>query len=223
MSDSLLVCELFKSIQGESTHAGRICVFVRLSGCNLFCSYCDTSYARYGGKIMTFEALLERIEAFSCDFVEITGGEPLLQQGTVAFVHQLLVLGKTVLIETNGSLDIGVLPDGCIRIVDVKCPSSGEEHSFLERNISRLRRSDELKFVLGTKEDFDWALAFIEYHDLPENQTVLFSPVTGKVWAIECATERSKEDDGYCGEEGKNWEAKKVIKYYKLYSWLGGL
>ncbi|MBN1306469.1 MAG: radical SAM protein [Chitinispirillaceae bacterium] len=181
MNDSLLVCEFFKSIQGESTHAGRTCVLVRLSGCNLFCSYCDTPYARYGGKVVSFEALLEQIEAYSCGLVAITGGEPLLQQGTAAFARRLLALGKTVLVETNGSLDIGVLPEGCIRIVDVKCPSSGEEHSFLERNISRLRRSDELKFVLGTKEDFDWALAFIERHDVPENQTVLFSPVAGKV------------------------------------------
>ncbi|MBN1575279.1 MAG: radical SAM protein [Chitinispirillaceae bacterium] len=181
MNESLLICELFKSIQGESTHAGRVCVFVRLSGCNLFCSYCDTSYARYGGKVMSFKALLEQIEAFSCDFVEITGGEPLLQQGTAGFARQLLALGKTVLVETNGSLDIGVLPDECIRIVDVKSPSSGEEHSFLERNISRLHRSDEIKFVLGTKEDFDWALAFIERHNLPDKVTVLFSPVAGKV------------------------------------------
>jgi 7-carboxy-7-deazaguanine synthase len=181
MNNSLLICELFKSIQGESTHAGRLCVFVRLSGCNLFCSYCDTSYARYGGRVVSFSALFEQIENYSCDLVEITGGEPLLQQGTVEFTRQLLALGKTVLVETNGSLDIGVLPAGCIRIVDVKCPSSGEEHSFLERNISHLCRSDEVKFVLGSKEDFNWALAFVERHALHGKSSVLFSPVTGKV------------------------------------------
>jgi 7-carboxy-7-deazaguanine synthase len=187
MNDSLLVCEIFKSIQGESTHAGCLCAFVRLSGCNLFCSYCDTSYARYGGRVMSFKAILEQIDEFSCDLIAITGGEPLLQKGTAEFARQLLALGKTVLVETNGSLDIGTLPDGCIRIVDVKCPSSGEGHSFFERNLSHLRHDDEVKVVLGTKEDFDWALAFVERHVLANRLTVLFSPVTGKVSPAELA------------------------------------
>jgi 7-carboxy-7-deazaguanine synthase len=187
MSDSLLICEVFKSIQGESSFAGRLCTFVRLSGCNLFCSYCDTSYARYGGKIMTFEALFELIDSLSCNLVEITGGEPLLQQGTALFARKLLGCGKTVLVETNGSLDIGILPEGCIRIVDVKCPSSGEEHSFLQRNISLLRATDEIKFVIGTREDFDWAIAFINQHSPLKGCTVLFSPVTGKVAPVELA------------------------------------
>ena len=187
MNDSLLVCEIFKSIQGESTYTGRLCAFVRLSGCNLFCSWCDTSFARYGGKVMTFQAILERINEFSCDLVAITGGEPLLQKGTAEFARQLLALEKTVLVETNGSLDIGTLPEGCIRIVDVKCPSSGEEHSFLERNLSHLHRGDEVKFVIGVKKDFDWALAFVERHGLADRVTVLFSPVTGQVSPSELA------------------------------------
>jgi 7-carboxy-7-deazaguanine synthase len=187
MNETLLVCELFKSIQGESTHAGRLCTFVRLSGCNLFCSWCDTSYARYGGKLMHFDDLLDRIAGFACNLVEITGGEPLLQQGTAEFARRLLERGVTVLVETNGSLDIGRLPAGCIRIVDVKCPSSGESHSFLERNISLLRPADEVKFVLATREDFDWALAFVKKHSLNGLVTVLFSPVTGRVAPRELA------------------------------------
>ena len=187
MNDSLLVCELFKSIQGESSHAGRLCTFIRLSGCNLFCSYCDTSYARYGGQLMTFKTLLDEVDGFSCDLVEITGGEPLLQQGTPAFVRELLIRGKTVLVETNGSLDIGRLPDGCVRIVDVKCPSSGEAHSFLERNIALLHFGDEVKFVIASKDDFDWATAFISRYPALRGLTVLFSPVTGKLTPADLA------------------------------------
>lgn len=192
MSDALLICELFKSIQGESTHAGRICAFVRLSGCNLSCSYCDSSYARSGGKMMSFSLLEETIAGMSCDLVEITGGEPLMQKGTARFAKRLLSSGKSVLVETNGSFDIGVLPSGCIRIVDVKCPSSGMSHSFLERNIARFRRKDEVKFVIGTREDFEWAVSFVGVHALAEKVTVLFSPVTGSMppadlaeWIIE--------------------------------------
>lgn len=192
MNETLLVCEIFKSIQGESTHAGRLCAFVRLSGCNLFCSWCDSSFARYGGKVMSFKEILEKIGEFSCDLVAITGGEPLLQKGTADLARRLLDRGKTVLVETNGSLDIGALPSGCIRIVDVKCPSSGEERSFLERNLAHLHHGDEVKFVLGTREDFDWALAFVERHGLSGRLTVLFSPVSGKIppaklaqWIIE--------------------------------------
>ena len=172
---------MFKSIQGESTHAGRICSFVRLAGCNLSCSYCDSSYARSGGKVMSFSRIEEAIDAMSCDLVEITGGEPLMQQGAALFAKRLLSAGKTVLVETNGSFDIGVLPAGCIRIVDVKCPSSGMSHSFLERNIGHLHKNDEVKFVIGTREDFEWALSFVQKHGIAEKVTVLFSPVTGSV------------------------------------------
>jgi 7-carboxy-7-deazaguanine synthase len=187
MNESLVVCEVFKSIQGESTYAGRLCTFVRLTGCNLSCTYCDTSYARYGGKGTTFGELLDRVDSLSCNLVEITGGEPLLQQGTPAFARELLKRGKTVLIETNGSLDIGLLPDGCIRIVDVKCPSSGEGNSFMQRNITALRANDEIKFVIGTREDFDWALAFINRHPPLGNLTLLFSAVSGSVAPDELA------------------------------------
>ncbi len=192
MNETLLVCEIFKSIQGESTRAGMPCSFVRLSGCNLYCSYCDTSYARYGGSVMSLKSLMEKINEFSCNLVAITGGEPLLQKGTQEFARMLLDAGKTVLVETNGSLDISVLPEGCIRIVDVKCPSSGESHSFLEKNISHLKKDDEVKFVIGTREDFEWAIAFVKKHRMADKSTVLFSPVAAKItpaklakWIIE--------------------------------------
>jgi 7-carboxy-7-deazaguanine synthase len=179
MNDSLLICEVFKSIQGESTFAGRLCSFIRLSGCNLECSYCDTAYARSGGRLMSFEAIFKKIDLYTTELVEITGGEPLLQQGVAAFARELVKRRKTVLLETNGSLDIGVLPQECIRIVDVKCPSSGMQHSFLERNIAHLHQKDEVKFVLGSRGDFEWALSFIDRHSLDKKCTLLFSPVTG--------------------------------------------
>lgn len=179
MNDSLLVCELFRSIQGESTHAGKICTFVRLSGCNLDCSYCDTSYARTGGILMPITSIVEKIRDLKTGLVEITGGEPLLQQGTAVLVRELCALHATVLVETNGSLAIDVLPPECIRIVDVKCPSSGMSHSFLDRNIASFRPSDEVKFVIGSREDFDFAIAFIGRHALQDRVTLLFSPVGG--------------------------------------------
>lgn len=188
MSDTLLICELFKSIQGESTFAGRVCTFIRLAGCNLSCSYCDTSYARRGGKVISIATLIDEVEALSCDLVEITGGEPLMQQGTADFAKKLLDAGKTVLVETNGSFDIGILPQNCIRIVDVKCPSSGMSHSFLERNIVQLHPRDEVKCVVGDRDDFKWALSFIRRHRLPDKVVVLFSPVMGKVQPTQLAS-----------------------------------
>ena len=181
MSDTLLVSELFKSIQGESTYAGRVCVFVRLTGCNLNCAYCDTGYARTGGRTVGLNTLLHEVTAFSCDLVEITGGEPLMQPGTAEFAQLLLEKGKTVLVETNGSCDIGVLPQRCVRIVDIKCPSSGMSHTFLKRNLQQLQPHDEIKCVIGNRDDFNWALSFIRKHELHNKVTVLFSPVTGSV------------------------------------------
>ena len=126
----LNICELYKSIQGESTHAGTLCAFVRLSGCNLNCSYCDTTYAFEGGTPRSVDDVVEEVRGLGCDLVEITGGEPLLQDETPELCSKLLSAGHTVLVETNGSLDITRLPDGCIRIVDIKCPASGMGGSF---------------------------------------------------------------------------------------------
>lgn len=188
MSDTLLVCELFKSIQGESTRAGCVCTFIRLAGCNLSCTYCDTTYARSGGRVVSFAELLKEVEVFSCDLVEITGGEPLMQPETAAFAKILLETGKSVLIETNGSFDIGILPDNCIRIVDVKCPSSGMSHSFLERNIAQLHPCDEVKCVISDRDDFEWALSFVRLHRLSDKVVVLFSPVTGRIQPAQLAS-----------------------------------
>lgn len=181
MSSTLRVCEIFRSIQGESTRAGVVCIFVRLSGCNLNCSYCDTVYAGKEFSIMTVSEVVDRVATFSGDTVEITGGEPLLQSATPELAERLVAEGKTVLVETNGSIDIGVLPAGCVKIVDVKCPSSGMCGSFLEDNIGRLESGDEVKFVIGSAADLDWAGSFVRNASLCDRCTVLFSPVASSV------------------------------------------
>ncbi|MCP4715272.1 MAG: radical SAM protein, partial [Deltaproteobacteria bacterium] len=150
------VNEIFYSIQGESSYAGYPCVFVRLTGCNLRCSYCDTRYAYDEGEDCTEEQVLERIAAYGCSLVEITGGEPLLQPDTPGLISRLLDRGCRVLLETNGSMDIGSVDRRCVRIVDIKCPSSGEAGRNDEANLARLTAQDEVKFVIGTREDFDF-------------------------------------------------------------------
>jgi 7-carboxy-7-deazaguanine synthase len=187
LSDMLKICELFKSIQGESTYAGRICSFVRLSGCNLACSYCDTQYAFAESQYYSIEQIVEIVNSQNSTLVEITGGEPLIQKETPALCQKFLDNNYTVLVETNGSLPIDLLPEGCIRIIDVKCPGSGEAGSFLIENIGKLVKSDELKFVLSDRNDFLWALEFVKKHKLDQLTTVLFSPCMGKVTLSELA------------------------------------
>jgi 7-carboxy-7-deazaguanine synthase len=172
----LRVCEIFKSIQGESTHAGKVCSFVRLSGCNLRCSYCDTSYAWAEGAERSIEQIVAEVQAHRTTLVEITGGEPLLQSETPLLCRRFHDLGLTVLVETNGSHDISVVPPPVVRIVDVKCPSSGQEGSFLSRNFSLLGSSDECKFVLSDRDDFFWALEVVRRENLHETAAVIFSP-----------------------------------------------
>lgn len=174
----LRVCEIFKSIQGESTWAGTVCSFVRLSGCNLRCAYCDTEYARDEGEERPIDAIVDEIRAHRTAIAEITGGEPLLQPETPRLCERLLDLGYTVLVETNGSQDIAVLPLGVKRIVDIKCPSSGHEGSFLAANYGHLRAGDECKFVLSDQEDFSWALETVRREALHEAVPVIFSPNT---------------------------------------------
>jgi 7-carboxy-7-deazaguanine synthase len=173
---SMNVCELFRSIQGESTHAGRICSFVRLAGCNLRCRYCDTKYAQLEGEERTLDDIVGEVRTHRTGLVEITGGEPLLQGDTPALCSRFLDLGYTVLVETNGTFDIGALPPGAIRIIDVKCPSSGHEESFLKVNFTRLTAADECKFVISDRDDFHWALDMVYRESLHEIVTVLFSP-----------------------------------------------
>jgi 7-carboxy-7-deazaguanine synthase len=188
----LRICEIFKSIQGESSFAGNICSFIRLSGCNLRCSYCDTPYAWEEGENRSVDEVLTLVREHRTSLVEITGGEPLLQAETPQLCGRLLDLDYTVLVETNGSLDIAVLPAGVRRIVDIKCPSSGHAESFLDKNFHSLRQGDECKFVLSDKDDFFWAIETVRREVLHETATVIFSPNVTKLslrdlaeWIIE--------------------------------------
>lgn len=172
----LLIYEIYLSIQGESTHAGRPCVFVRTAVCNQRCSYCDTAYAFTGGTVMPLEDVFNAALAFKTPLVEITGGEPLVQQAVPELCRRLLAAGCELLIETGGSRDISVLPPGVKRIVDVKTPGSGEEHANDYANLARLRPGDEVKFVLTSRADYEWSRDFVARERLHERTTVLFSP-----------------------------------------------
>ena len=179
----MFISEIFKSIQGEGTHAGLPCIFVRLTGCNLRCTWCDTAYAFHGGQKMSVEEVFERVEALRGDavggrLVELTGGEPLLQQEVYPLADRLLAAGYAVLIETSGERFIGQLPKAVIKIVDVKCPDSGEPGTFDMRNLEELTSDDEVKFVISSRRDYEFARDFIVEHSLAGRiKEVLFSPV----------------------------------------------
>ncbi len=175
------VSEIFYSIQGESTRAGLPCIFVRLSGCNLSCSYCDTTYAREEGMEMDMEEVLQRIRSFPSKRVEITGGEPLLQEETPRLLVRLLDEGYEVLLETNGSVDLRGVDRRVIKIVDVKTPGSGSGGTFLLGNLSYLNPWDEVKFVIGDRRDYEWSKGFIEEHSLRGRVKILLSPVHGRL------------------------------------------
>lgn len=179
---SLRVNEIFYSIQGESSFAGLPCVFVRLTGCNLRCSWCDTKYAYYAGKEIEIPEIKARVSSFNCRLVEITGGEPLIQPETPVLVQVLLREGFTVLLETNGSMDIGVLDRRCIKIMDVKCPSSGEAEKNNFGNFFILTHDDEIKFVAGGREDYEYAKKVIlDYSGvLGTLKPPIISPVFGQ-------------------------------------------
>ena len=176
----LRVNEIFHSIQGESTHAGLPCVFVRLTGCNLRCAWCDTAYAFHEGRWMTPEAILAEVEATGCRLVEVTGGEPLLQEGTIDLMRRLLERGFTVLLETGGSLPIDAVPERVRIILDVKCPGSGESDRNRWENLARLRPGDEVKFVVAGPEDFAWAREVLRERRI-DPERVLMSPVWDRV------------------------------------------
>jgi 7-carboxy-7-deazaguanine synthase len=177
------VRETFVSIQGESTYSGLPCFFIRLSGCNLRCSYCDTAYAYIGGRRRTIPSLVEEFVRSGMPVAEITGGEPLLQAKTPGLAQALLEAGaRAVLVETNGSQDIGGLPPGSVAVVDVKCPGSGMGDSFDLANLARIRRHDEMKFVLSDRADFEWAADFVRRHSLAGRcAAVLFSAAAGRL------------------------------------------
>jgi len=174
----LTVNEIFHSIQGESTHAGRRCVFVRLTACDLRCSWCDTPYAFHEGRKQSVDEVKRQVEEFGCPVVEITGGEPLLQPDVYPLMEALLASGKTVLLETGGHLSIERVPRGVIRIVDVKCPGSGEAAHVHWPNLDVLGPRDEVKFVIRDRVDYEYAREVAGRHQLARRcAAVLFSPV----------------------------------------------
>jgi len=180
---TLKVNEIFYSIQGESSYAGYPCAFVRMTGCNLRCTYCDTRYAYEEGEALEIFEILDRVRSYGCPLVEVTGGEPLVQEETPALILCLLDAGFKVLLETNGSLDIGRTDPRCIRIVDMKCPSSGEvERNDLE-NLRRLTGRDELKFVLGDRSDYEYARGILQLMNQAPARVghIHFSPVFGEL------------------------------------------
>ncbi len=182
------VCEIFYSLQGESTFAGLPCIFVRLSGCNLSCSWCDTTYANETCTPMSLNSIINKIDQINCSLVEITGGEPLIQANTITLIDNLIENNYNVLIETNGSKSIQALPRECIKIMDIKCPSSNESSSTLWENIQFLSPNDEVKFVVGSKEDYTYARSVI--HDrLPGIQAskIHISPVFDQIKMEELA------------------------------------
>jgi 7-carboxy-7-deazaguanine synthase len=181
-TDRLQITEIFLSIQGESTHAGRPCAFVRLTGCNLRCRWCDTAYAFEGGSPMTVAEIAGKVADLGCDLVEITGGEPLLQKGVHALIAALLESGRTVMIETSGASDVSALDPRVIKIMDLKCPGSGESARNLWSNLDRLGGSDEIKFVIADRTDYEWARGVIGAHRLAARvNAVLLSPVLGEL------------------------------------------
>jgi 7-carboxy-7-deazaguanine synthase len=181
------ITEIFKSIQGEGTRAGLPCIFVRLTGCNLRCTWCDTAYAFHGGQKVSVDEVMERVESLSrradgssagVSLVELTGGEPLLQEELYPLAERLLAAGYTVMIETSGERYVGRLPKQVVKIVDVKCPDSGEPDTFDPRNLEELSANDEVKFVISSRKDYEFAREFAREHRLAERvHEVLFSPV----------------------------------------------
>lgn len=180
----MVITEIFKSIQGEGTRAGLPCIFVRLTGCNLRCTWCDTAYAFYGGTKYSLDEIVDKVRVISGDgngrvpLVEITGGEPLLQPETPALAKRLLAEKYTVMIETSGERFVGALAGNVIKIVDVKCPDSGEGGTFNMENLDVLSRDDEIKFVIASRGDYEFARDFTVQHKLAARVAqVLFSPV----------------------------------------------
>jgi 7-carboxy-7-deazaguanine synthase len=176
----LVVHEMYVSVQGESTHTGRPCAFVRLTACDLRCSWCDTPYAFTGGKKMSVDEVVAAVEQLRCPLVEITGGEPLLQADAIPLMQKLVAAGHEVLVETGGHLPIDKLPAEVVAIMDVKCPGSGEAAKMHWPNLNALRAHDEVKFVIKDREDYEYARKVVRDHDLSSRtEAVLFSPVHG--------------------------------------------
>jgi 7-carboxy-7-deazaguanine synthase len=176
----LRVTEIFHSIQGESSHAGRPCAFVRLTGCNLRCRWCDSEYTFTGGEPMSVDQIIDRVKSYGCGLVEITGGEPLAQKESLDLIERCCDEGLEVLLETSGSLDIAPVDKRVTIILDIKCPCSGEESKNRWQNLEHLKPRDEIKFVIADRADYDWARQVIEDRNL-DRWTVLLSPVWGEM------------------------------------------
>jgi len=177
-ADSVMVKELYLSLQGESSHQGMLCAFVRLTGCHLRCSYCDSEFAFRGGTRLPNAEVVRRVLEMKTPRVEITGGEPLLQPGVYPLMEQLLAKGLTVLLETSGAIDVREVPDAVHAIVDMKTPSSGEVERNDYKNFDSMDARDELKFVIGSREDYEWSVALMKTHRLTERPfSLLFSTV----------------------------------------------
>lgn len=179
--NQLLVHEIYASIQGESSYMGLPCVFVRTTGCHLRCSYCDTEHAFFMGQEMSLKDIFERITSYNINLVEITGGEPLLQPPTVALINILIAQGFTTLIETSGAVSIAPLNRQTKVILDVKTPSSGEHTRNIDKNLTILWPGCEVKFVIGTREDYDYAKSMCQKYNLFQTTHVLFSPIMAKL------------------------------------------
>lgn len=182
------ISEIFTSIQGESTFCGLPCTFIRMAGCNLRCKYCDTTYALEGGEELTLDQILSKVRDSGISLVELTGGEPLLQDECYLLVNLLLEEGYDVLLETNGSVPLDKVDSRVVKIVDIKCPGSGMSDHMDFSNIAYLTQKDEVKFVISSREDFDWAMKIIDRYKIIEKCKVLVSPVFSKMEAQKLAS-----------------------------------
>ncbi|MBM4053225.1 MAG: radical SAM protein [Planctomycetes bacterium] len=175
----MVINEIFTSIQGETSFAGLPFVFVRLTGCNMRCGYCDTQYAYEEGIEMSISSIIDKVDSFGLKSVCVTGGEPLANSNTPMLIQELLNKNYTVLVETNGSYDVSILPNEAIKIMDLKCPDSGMSKMMHWENISYLTKKDEIKFVLSSRKDYEWARSMIVKHHLADVANVLMSAVFG--------------------------------------------
>lgn len=173
--------EIYLSVQGESTYTGLPCIFVRLTGCNLRCSWCDTAYAFHEGTDMSIEEILREVEKFSVNLVEITGGEPLMQDNIYPLMEKLLERGHKVMLETGGSISLAKVPRDVIKIMDLKCPGSGEQNKNNLDNLKLLAPHDEVKFVIIDRTDYEWSRDIIKKYKINEIAHILFSPVFDKL------------------------------------------
>ena len=177
----LEVTEIYKSVQGESTYMGLPCVFIRLTGCNLRCVWCDTPHAFHDGKKLSIHQIIDEVKSYDINLVEITGGEPLLQKEVFPLMESLLKNKFKVMLETSGSLAINNVPAKVIKIIDLKCPGSGEENKNLWENLNHLTSIDEIKFVIADKTDYEWSKKVLQNYELDKKVPVLFSPVFEKL------------------------------------------